>query len=60
MHNGCPDSFFSIDHSATVLSDLIVSSMAAFEACAVNRNRCFSVPNAAAAIRNSMQCRQQV
>ena len=43
--------------TATVLPDLIVSSMAAFEA----RNTCFSVPNAAAAIlRNSMQCRQQV
>ena len=50
MYNGCPDSFFSIDHSRNdcdCLSDLTVSSLAAFEACAVNRNTCFSVPDAA-------------
>ena len=49
--------------TATVLSDLIVSSLAVFEACAVNINTCFSVPDAAAwkrGIRNAMQRRQHV
>ena len=37
--------------TATVLSDLIVSSLAAFEACAANRNTYFAVPDAAAGKR---------
>ena len=48
----------SRETTATVLSDLIVSSLAAFEACAVNSNTRFSVPDAAAGKRgiHGTQC----